>query len=373
MSFHRISSKVFFGLAFVAGMLSFITAPASAAARHSLSVCDQATVLDLDATARLSRLPAGDSYLRIEVPAPGVLSLDASVPGSSRTVPVLVPVSASCDGAPSARPIVLERTLASLLLGIESPGNYVFRLTSSDPSKTLSEVKVRTGHSSFGEDEDEIENEPDPFAGHGTISSFGEDEDEIENEPDPFAGHGTISSFGEDEDEIENEPDPFVGGHSQTSKSGEDEDEIENEPDPFAGGDASVLLRSVQTEICALGELDDYGDTFGCAAALRPQVTVQGEIGNGWGDDADVFRFVLSGSEATDLWRVEVVTSGDAEIVGTLFDRSGERLSQAVSDGSGGNLGLIRILRPGVYFVRVEGSQQAEGSSYRLKLEVSAP
>jgi hypothetical protein len=338
MSFHRIFSNVFFGLVFVAGMLAFIAAPASAAARHGRSICDEALVLDLDATARLSSLPAGDSYLRIEVPAPGVLSLDASVPGSSPAVPVLVPVSASCGGVPSARPVVLERTMASLLLGIETPGDYVFRLTSMDPAKTLSEVKVRSGHSSF-DDEDEIEEDADPFAGGG-VSSF-DDEDEIEEDADPFAGGG-VSSF-DDEDEIEEDADPFAGGA----------------PGPMAA-------------LCGTGEVDDHGDTFACATTLAPGRTVAGEVANDWGDDVDVFRFVLPGSPAVDLWRVELVTTGATETQGALFDRRGwSRLARS-GGGRGGNFRLVQVLRPGVYYVRVEGAQGAEGP-YGLRLEVSAP
>jgi len=125
-------------------------------------------------------------------------------------------------------------------------------------------------------------------------------------------------------------------------------------------------------EICALGERDDHGDTFGCATAVTPEGGVDAEIANDWGDDADVFRFVLPGSPTTDLWRVEVATSGALDVFGVLFDRHGERLAQADSGGSGGNLRLTRILSPGVYFVRIEGSLRAEGA-YRLKLGVSAP
>ena len=339
MSYQRIFSNVFFGLVFcVTGLCSFVASPASADAS-----CDHAIVLDLDSTLRLSSLPRGeDAYLRVEIPGPGFLSLDASASGLSKAEPVLVPVGVTCDGVASGRPVVLERTLGSVLVVGESSGGYVFRLTSSDPSEPFSTVKVRSAYLPFGEDEDEIENEPDPFVGGKLPSSFGEDDDEIEEDADPFTSGKLPSGFGEDDDEIEEDADPFVGG---------------------GAGKATVL--------CGTGETDDHGDTFACASILVPGRQVNGEIGNGWGDDADVFRFVVPGSPGVDLWRAELITTGATAGAGVLFDHRGSRLAQGDA-GADGGFRLVEVLSPGVYYLRVEGGFRAEGP-YGLGLEVSEP
>jgi hypothetical protein len=363
MSYQRIFSNVFFGLVFcVTGLCSFVASPASADAS-----CDHAIVLDLDSTLRLSSLPRGeDAYLRVEIPGPGFLSLDASASGLSKAEPVLVPVGVTCDGVASGRPVVLERTLGSVLVGGESSGGYVFRLTSSDPSEPFSTVKVRSAYLPFGEDEDEIENEPDPFVGGKLPSSFGEDDDEIEEDADPFASGGKLpSSFGEDDDEIEEDADPFTSG-KLPSGFGEDDDEIEEDADPFVGGGAGKA-----TVLCGTGETDDHGDTFACASILVPGRQVTGEIGNGWGDDADVFRFVVPGSPGVDLWRAELITTGATAGAGVLFDHRGSRLAQGDA-GADGGFRLVEVLSPGVYYLRVEGGFRAEGP-YGLGLEVSEP
>ncbi len=344
MSFARAFRKVFFRSVFCA--IGLFSSLASTPAEARTSACDQAIVLDLNSVLRLPILPPGDSFLRVEVFEPGHLSLDLSASGASAADPVLVPVRARCDGFMSPRAEVLERTLSSLLLGIESPGHYVFRLTSSKPSEILSGVKVRTAHASFGEDEEEIENEPDPFAPiTGCHDKVGEDEEEIENEPDPFA--------------------PITGCPSTV---GEDEEEIENEPDPFAPGGKSAALAS--TGICGLGQQDDHGDTFGCATALQPQVAMLGEVANDWGDDADVFRFVLAGSKL-DLRQVDVSLAGETDGVATIFDRHGIRLGQQ-NFGDSEDSRWTGFLQPGVYFVRVEGGSRPEGT-YGLMLDVSVP
>lgn len=104
--------------------------------------------------------------------------------------------------------------------------------------------------------------------------------------------------------------------------------------------------------LCRDAVADDHGDALVCATPFENRIA--GELGNGWGDDADVFRFRLR------RWQtVEIFTDGDADTYGTLYDRAGQRLAAGDDGGEGRNFRLLRILGPGTYFVRVEGVDAA--------------
>ena len=165
----------------------------------------------------------------------------------------------------------------------------------------------------LGKDEGH-EVDPDPF---------GKDEGH-EVDPDPFAkdeGH-------------EVDPDPF----------GKDEGH-EVDPDPFgklSTGQVAVLGRG-----CGREAADDHGDTFACAARLRFDRPVTGELVNGWGDDEDVFRFRIG-----KMRTVVLAATGDAAPSVALYDRFGQRLELAEGSGS---IHITRTLTAGDYFVRVTG------------------
>ena len=114
-----------------------------------------------------------------------------------------------------------------------------------------------------------------------------------------------------------------------------------------------------------LGEAvgDDHADTITGATPLEISGAVAGEIANAWGDDADVFSFDLAEERI-----VVVETRGTTDTIGGLLDASGRLLAVDGDGGPGGNLRLARALLPGRYFIRVEGSQGAEGP-YTLTLE----
>ena len=66
------------------------------------------------------------------------------------------------------------------------------------------------------------------------------------------------------------------------------------------------------------------------------------ELGNGWGDDADVFAFTLR-----EAGTVTFETRGGID---------GYRLATDDDGGTGGGFRLVKVLAPGRYFLRVEGS-----------------
>ncbi len=108
---------------------------------------------------------------------------------------------------------------------------------------------------------------------------------------------------------------------------------------------------------------DDHADTMACATPLAVPGTAVGEIGNAWGDDADVFRLEL-GEDQT----VVIQSQGVTDTVGGLFNEQGQLLELDDDGGEGANFRLVKALVSGLYFVRVEGSQGAEGP-YSLTAE----
>lgn len=112
--------------------------------------------------------------------------------------------------------------------------------------------------------------------------------------------------------------------------------------------DTAPLLRSELGGRCRRDEPDDHGDTFACATPVALGRGIAAEIGNGWGDDEDVYRFRLSA-----MATVAVEAVGEADCAITLYDRFGQRLATQ-GGGEGGAL-IVRTLLPGGYFVRVAG------------------
>ena len=161
-------------------------------------------------------------------------------------------------------------------------------------------------------------------------------------------------SKSETDSELEIEPDLFLGAEcrSPVSKS-ETDSELEIEPDLFVTGSGLCGL-------CRQEETDDHGDDFLCATPLVLGHSVTGEIGNGWGDDRDVFRIRLES-----LTTVEVRAWGESEFLGELYDRHGQRLEGSSDTREG--LRLVRTLVPGTYFISIGGRNGAKGR-YALRL-----
>ncbi len=323
-------------------------------------VCRHATPVDLNSSLRAYAGQEGEPFLvRLEVPAPGLLSVDVTVPGGAAARPMLAAMNRACGLPPvTGETQVLERSAGHLVVAARGSGTYVFGISSQDPRQPLADVKLSSGFV------------PGVVSGGG-FTKDGENEDEIEIDGSPFADPGdcTPSKDGENEDEIEIDGSPFADpGTCIPTKDGENEDEIEIDGSPLTapGQTASRSLHAMLGQLCGLGEVDDHGDTFTCATFLSVGQSMSGEIRNGWGDDADIFHFMLGDARGTDLWTVEIETTGGVDTVGGLYDRSGQRLDQAEDGG----FRIARTLSPGAYFVRISGRDGAEGL-YTLRVSAS--
>ena len=354
--------------------------------------CSIAVPVEIDSTLRGYVDLAGEpQYVKLQLSSSGLLAVSITASAAAATEPVLG-FAGFCDGG--IVPTVVDSSSSHQVLLASAPGGYLFRVASPDTSPSLGRVKlsnsfvpdVREGGAyRDGEDEEEIEIEPEgvnqPVApGFPWAPKDGEDEEEIEIEPEGVnqpatPGFPWAPKDGEDEEEIEIEPEGvnqpviFPGG-LWNPRDGEDEEEIEIEPEGVNqlgwNRPGSRSLYGKLDQLCRRATSDDHGDSFACSTLLSPGQDVTGTIGNGEGDDVDVFQIVLGGS---DLWRLQVAGVGDVEIFTGLYDRTGHRLEWA--DGSGGDTNVVRMLHPGTYFVKVESPNGAEGS-YALGVEASA-
>ncbi|HSK78845.1 MAG TPA: hypothetical protein VLQ45_20485 [Thermoanaerobaculia bacterium] len=113
-------------------------------------------------------------------------------------------------------------------------------------------------------------------------------------------------------------------------------------------GPGTLLLN-----VCSLDGGDDHGDSFLCATGLAVGETVDGAIGDA--GDRDVFSFALAAAAT-----VEIESFGTTDVSAWLHGAEGALV--ATVDGQGGNVHLFESLAPGRYFLRIAGSNGAEGS-----------
>ncbi len=328
-AYDKIAQRAF-RFIFSLSLLTFLSTTASASSPH----CLNASSIDPNEILRGEGRQAGEpDCFRIQTPTAGLLMLDLALPGPATAEPRLALLGPSCE--PAAGVDVIERSESHLLVSSSAPRALTICAGAQDPRQALGEFKLRTAFAELdragSRKAEEIEAEPDPFT--GCVQKA----EEIEAEPDPFTG--CIQKA----EEIEAEPDPFTGCIQKA-------EEIEAEPDPFTGSDPWDAL-------CRASDLDDHSDSLLCATVAELDRGLRGEIGNGWGDDHDVFAFELTAPRT-----VSVETSGDTDTFGGLYNRRGQRLAAADEGGHGDNFRLVKTLQPGLYFVRVEATVGSQGA-----------
>lgn len=298
-------------------LLCTLTLPSLAAARsvEKAPLCNNATEVRLNSSLRDYNNNDGTPFLlKLEIPQPGIFSVDVTAPGNFNVKPRLGFAGDECEASDiTEHPAVLERSVNHLVILAREAGTHFFRVASRDPQVALHDLKIRTA---------------------------------------------------------------FVpDGRHPPTKEGEDEDEIEIDPDPiiFPGG-GHRSLRADLHELCQRWEEDDHADSLTCATLLTPGARHAGEIRNGWGDDTDVFVFHLGSNSENKLWTVEIESDGEIATAGALYDHSGQRLGntseETNTNATEGNFRIVRTLGPGAYYVRVEGRERTEGA-YQLRIAAS--
>ncbi|MCG8460224.1 MAG: hypothetical protein MI919_28400, partial [Holophagales bacterium] len=307
--------------------------------------------------------PGERARLEIEVAEPGLLGVSLLAEGGNRDEGWITGIGIDATGR------LVERSLRHLLAEV-APGRLALELRFPPRAPAGAEVRVESHFAPA---------DPEGFlpAASPLKNGSGEDDDEIEIEPDPFqnpgggdpwrtaralqktGGGGGGGGGGEDDDEIEIEPDPIQnpagsppsgalaraflgafeknGGGGGGGGGGEDDDEIEIEPDPIqnpAGGDPGGR---------------EAGDSFLLAEPLLLGRWVSGSVG-GPGGDVDVFRIRLPRRHRAQTWSL-VALGADA----SLYDARGHRLALDEAMGSGAETGTEATLLAGEYFLVLHG------------------
>ncbi len=337
--------------------LSLATLATPVTATESPSACDApAPLLPTDQHRRPEGLIAETHCYRLDLPSAGLLHLDLAVAGWS---PSRARLSVAGTGGGAFE--ILERSAVEWL-ATASAGSYLLEIAAEDPRRPLPAYRLSSRFVEWTKSDTDGELELDPE----TLKS--DTDGELELDPETFksdtdgeleldpetnksayldslacldAGFG---SWGKSDTDGELELDP------ETLKSDTD-GELELDPETSKIG--RLWRRSAALEaLCRNG--DDHGDSRACATPIERRAA--GQLGNGWGDDDDVFRFRLCGWQT-----IEIATAGDADTHGRLYDRAGQLLAGDDDGGDGGNFRLVRTLGPGTYFVRVEGVQSTGG------------
>lgn len=263
--------------------------------------CDARLPAVLDGTTRSTASADGEA-LSLDLPAAGLVALDLQT-STTATAPRLRLLP--CDDDPWSDVVgarVLKRAAHQLVLAVPQATRLALLVDAQDPVLPLGRYRLRAHFLDLD-----------------------------------FARFGTLEQNGSDYDDGEDEPDPSVLGAGRY--------------------DWTPGLSAWQPTLCDDAVIDDHGDALLCATMMAVDQPVTASIANGWGDDDDFFAFTI---ERMQTLVVAAVTDDDVNLIGSLYDRHGERLATPVSDAEGG-FRLVRTLRPGVYFVRVEGRGGSEG------------
>jgi hypothetical protein len=313
-------------MAFFVALVLISLTPAGASGDN---LCAKARYSEVNSVVRGSGNPSFErDCFETYLPSAGLLMLEVTVPDAAQIEPRLDFLGRRCDGWEGHRESFeyQARLANSVLVEVRGAGNYLFCVTAQDPAEKLDDFKLVNGFATLGLEKG--------------------DPDESEPEPDPLVGTAGFDKG--DPDESEPEPDPLVG--TAGLEKG-DPDESEPEPDPLVAGPLAELRR-----ICGQTRADDHGDTLRCATPIALGREVRAEVGNDWGDDADLFAFTVG-----ELTSVLIETTGVTDTAGGLYDANGYLLRTAGGGGSGENFRIVKTLSPGRYFVRVAGGVGAEG------------
>lgn len=305
------------GKAFIGTLLTYLSlvawaVPAGAAGED----CGTVTRIDLDSDTRSFGIE-GTEIFEIDVPSPGILALEATVPAGAPVEPKLALVDDGCEMLDAGRGWI-ESRVAGIVLEVESSRAFRFAVAPRSPFAPLGPYKVMTRFASWSE-----------LCGDGALEP--KTLVEPEREPD-------LSTFCMAKTLVEPEREPDLGKTLV---------EPEREPD---------LLALTSARLCRNG--DDHGDLVGCATRLVPGKSETGRLENAWGDDTDVFRFSLD-HRTTAVIGVE--STAGAVSVG-LYDEAGHRLVLDEEE----NL-YAATLAPGSYHLRL-GSPIGD-AGYRLSVK----
>ena len=110
---------------------------------------------------------------------------------------------------------------------------------------------------------------------------------------------------------------------------------------------------------------DDHGNIRPAATTVALGSATAGELSAA---DLDYFRVTMNSSGV-----LLVYTTGATDTYGTLFDGTGNELTDNDEGGESANFRLVAQVSPGTYYIRVRGYDPSETGRYTLRVEERVP
>ncbi len=363
----------------------------------ALATCNP-TEVDLDSTLRLPAASSiGVQELMLSLPAAGMLALDLSAPGSTLARDHLASGSAGClAGVTIAQTVAVAAGPRSWVLDVRQPGELFFAVEADDPALPLPALKLRTAFtadpativeliSPLGDVPDQCST---ASTSHDNRLSPESDYSVFSQEVDPWEcdivlgkpPRGGVASF-QSEDlplHVTLWSGPDCTASSQTASgalatpaarlagllyAGSFQVAI----DSWAGSAGPYSLAVRHYDLCSRGEVDDHGDDPLCATPIAFDESLVGKLENGFGDDADLFSFVMA-APATVVLTLDSTASAGLR----LLDHQGQPLGTWLHGGGASPLVIHRSLAAGRYFLASEQAAAAE-ARYQVTVSLATP
>lgn len=376
--------------------VALIAALAAAAPPPASASCAGAATLTVDATRRSS----GSELLAVTLSAAGVLTLDVSAPADGVQPRIeFLGTTSTCTAAAGEGTdfdFVQQRPKwVAARIDTTSSTTYYLRISPQDSKQSLGDYNLRTAWmpdvSTPDETTDLSPDATDTCSGSSdSITASGVDDDylvvvsDAAGQWDPDIMRLTVDVPGVVLIENDDVLGPDLNATLYPTTSCGDGTELGQE---LFDGSSGRILAAVHEAVhvlwldnhdsssgdyevavrffapCDRGETDDHGSAARCATPVSLGGSPTGTISNATDDDEDWFTFVVASQKT-----VEIETSGSTDTRGSLYDASGQRLEVQDGGGSGSNFRIARTVGPGRYYIRIEGTNGAEGS-YTLDVD----
>jgi len=117
------------------------------------------------------------------------------------------------------------------------------------------------------------------------------------------------------------------------------------------------------TQLCRAATHDDHADLLLCATPIALGARVGGEIGNGWGDDRDIFSLVLPRATT-----VRIALDSATSQAPNLLDFEGQRLLTQPRTLASGAAEWIKTLQAGTYYLTVDDHSGSDAGAFTLSV-----
>jgi len=116
-------------------------------------------------------------------------------------------------------------------------------------------------------------------------------------------------------------------------------------------------------QLCRAATHDDHADLLLCATPITLGARIHGEVGNGWGDDRDVFSLVLPRATT-----VRIALDSPTGQAPGLLDFDGQRLLTHPQTLASGAAEWVQTLQAGTYYLTVDDHSGSDAGAFTLSV-----